>query len=782
MSFQSFITQQVAALTERLNAIANNAKKIIELPWQSVLRPESEIHVSDAGTSFKIKIQQIFDWFYSIRQNQLLSANISVLVNEVKVASGAQWIIGNVNYSTISDTSFTIEYAEDGYTRNDILVADKNNHIIRVIGPETVGISPTPPTPIDTVLVTIINITDATIGNTPPIVGGDYEKVINKQNSLAVDGSGTKYPTVDAVNAGLAAIVVPDATTVVKGIVKLAGDLGGTADAPTTPTALHLTGNENFKGQKSFTNSDSGQALFSGVQNRTSGTLVTFQTGSNISGGTLLSINSTGGDSSTNTCKLLVLDTGVSSLGMPFTVSKSGVVKATIDKEGNIITTGNVSGANPTTANHLVTKSYADGLVVGLLDDRGSYNASTNVFPTTGGSGTSGAVLKGDLWYVSVAGTLGGKAVSVGDSFRALTDAPGQTAGNWSVLSSNLAYVPANDANVVHKTGTETITGSKSFDTTSGSTASLNATVSGTGTAAATINALNSGVGLIVSGFNSFNRNIATFSNYGTLTSASIITIRNESGSVNSDFLNCSNPTIGTVSRINKTGDITANSFIKIGGLATEYLKADGSVTTLTNPITGTGTPNFLPRFTGTGAIGNSQVFDNGTNVGIGTTNPLDKFQVNLATNKNVFIRLGGNNLPSIGFLNDAGNSYVAGEINFNNSLMLTGGNVLIGTATDNGVDKLQVNGTISATGISAPSLGATNLDTVFDSMPNNSTSTFLANNGGATSNAPTSNLCSVNVYKASASYGTMLAIDLSSNKLYTRSSHGSGWAAWVEK
>lgn len=91
-------------------------------------------------------------------------------------------------------------------------------------------------------------------------------------------------------------------------------------------------------------------------------------------------------------------------------------------------------------------KAYADGLVVGLLDDRGSYNASVNTFPASGGSGAAGAIVKGDLWFISVAGTLGGVAVNVGDSARALVDTPGQTAGNWSVLESNLGYVPMNIA------------------------------------------------------------------------------------------------------------------------------------------------------------------------------------------------------------------------------------------------------------------------------------------------------------------------------------------------
>lgn len=83
-----------------------------------------------------------------------------------------------------------------------------------------------------------------------------------------------------------------------------------------------------------------------------------------------------------------------------------------------------------------------------VLHDRGNYDASTNVFPSTGGSGTAGAIKKGDLWYISVAGTLGGVAVNVGDTIRALTDAPGQTAANWAQIEGNLGYTPFNAANV----------------------------------------------------------------------------------------------------------------------------------------------------------------------------------------------------------------------------------------------------------------------------------------------------------------------------------------------
>ncbi len=44
--------------------------------------------------------------------------------------------------------------------------------------------------------------------------------------------------------------------------------------------------------------------------------------------------------------------------------------------------------------------------------------------------------------------------------------------------------------------------------------------------------------------------------------------------------------------------------------------------------ISGSGTTNYVPKFTDTEEIGNSQIFDDGTNVGIGTDTPVVNFQV----------------------------------------------------------------------------------------------------------------------------------------------------------
>jgi hypothetical protein len=48
----------------------------------------------------------------------------------------------------------------------------------------------------------------------------------------------------------------------------------------------------------------------------------------------------------------------------------------------------------------------------------------------------------------------------------------------------------------------------------------------------------------------------------------------------------------------------------------------------LTNPVIGTGVTNYLSKFSGTSAITNSLVYDNGTGVGIGTTSPLGKLDI----------------------------------------------------------------------------------------------------------------------------------------------------------
>lgn len=82
--------------------------------------------------------------------------------------------------------------------------------------------------------------------------------------------------------------------------------------------------------------------------------------------------------------------------------------------------------------------------LAGLYDDRGPFDAAANApsFPSAGGSGDAGAILKGDVWTVSVPGTVidaGGneRSVNTGDTLRAAVDEPG-TSADW-VIDTNAA-------------------------------------------------------------------------------------------------------------------------------------------------------------------------------------------------------------------------------------------------------------------------------------------------------------------------------------------------------
>jgi hypothetical protein len=54
--------------------------------------------------------------------------------------------------------------------------------------------------------------------------------------------------------------------------------------------------------------------------------------------------------------------------------------------------------------------------------------------------------------------------------------------------------------------------------------------------------------------------------------------------------------------------------------------------TTFNGKVGGSGTTNYVPKFTASGTIGNSQIFDNGTNVGIGLTSPANALHIDKGT------------------------------------------------------------------------------------------------------------------------------------------------------
>jgi hypothetical protein len=199
----------------------------------------------------------------------------------------------------------------------------------------------------------------------------------------------------------------------------------------------------------------------------------------------------------------------------------------------------------------------------------------------------------------------------------------------------------------------------------------------------------------------------------------------------------------------------------------------------ITNPVTGTGTTNYMPKWTSSSSLNNSLVYDNGTNIGIGTITPSYKLDVvgnsRIVSSGNTRFYIDTTSAtPNTGFALSVSNSakwsvaaykpsganlsYVLyNEQTGTNSLFIQGdtNNITIGSIVDSGY-KIDVLGTARFGGNSLVSLNQ-NAETSF--LVSNTTS------GGSSSAQikATSSGGSVQVGKwsgASSTYKTIVAND----------------------
>ncbi|MFY7883413.1 MAG: hypothetical protein ACOVOV_01070, partial [Dolichospermum sp.] len=102
----------------------------------------------------------------------------------------------------------------------------------------------------------------------------------------------------------------------------------------------------------------------------------------------------------------------------------------------------------------------------------------------------------------------------------------------------------------------------------------------------------------------------------GTVTSVSALSIGTSGTDISSTVANSTTTPVITL-------NVPTASATNRGALSsTDWTTFNNKQNALTNPVTGTGTTNYLPKFTGASTIGNSQIFDNGSNVGINRNNP----------------------------------------------------------------------------------------------------------------------------------------------------------------
>lgn len=173
---------------------------------------------------------------------------------------------------------------------------------------------------------------------------------------------------------------------------------------------------------------------------------------------------------------------------------------------------------------------------------------------------------------------------------------------------------------------------------------------------------------------------------------------------------------------------------------STDWNTFNNKQNTITNPVTGTGTTNYLPKWTSVSALGNSNLFNDANgNIGLGVTpSAWGSFSnaLQIGATASFFGRTGTTEavgVSSNAILNSSGvyNYIINGSASlyesysgshrwynapsgtagsnitsFNQAMTLTsGGNLLVGITTDSG-EKLQVSGSVKATGslyMSAP-------------------------------------------------------------------------------
>jgi hypothetical protein len=123
-----------------------------------------------------------------------------------------------------------------------------------------------------------------------------------------------------------------------------------------------------------------------------------------------------------------------------------------------------------------------------------------------------------------------------------------------------------------------------------------------------------------------------------------------------------------------------------------------GLTATTINASNISGTTNYVSKFTGANSLGNSVVYDNGTNVGIGTTSPAAKLHVSTVNGTESSIILGQELTNRWKFKIPASStSLVLGDVGGDYVYFLSTGNIGIGTSTPS--YKLDVSGTTRIAG-----------------------------------------------------------------------------------
>jgi len=229
------------------------------------------------------------------------------------------------------------------------------------------------------------------------------EDLVNKSTNVINDAaSDIKYPSVNAIktyvdtkvnDAVIAAGGVPDATTTATGKVQLAGDLAGTASAPTVPG---LANKEPLITILPVSKGGTGIGSYTTGSYMKASNATTLQEISLSDVKAELGINNVSNTSDAN---------------KPVSIATQTIITDGLNLKIDKTVIGENLGVAPLDATGKIENKFLPSSLVGAVNYRGTYNASTNV-PALD---PAGAGNKGYYYVVTAAGTQQSLTLGIGD-------------------------------------------------------------------------------------------------------------------------------------------------------------------------------------------------------------------------------------------------------------------------------------------------------------------------------------------------------------------------------